>query len=68
MASRTREQRIRDAVPCPTCGAALGQACRKGIHAHDPRRGIEDLRPHMLRAHDERRAAWQQWKKENGQP
>jgi hypothetical protein len=33
---------------------------------HDFRRGIEDLRPHMLRAHDERKAAWQEWKRTQG--
>lgn len=68
MASKHREQHIREAVPCPVCGAPIGQACRKGVRAHDPRRGQEDLREHMLRAHDERKFAWQEWKRLRGGP
>jgi len=59
MASSTREQRIRAAVACPLCGAGLGQACRAGTQPHDARRGAEDLRPQLNRAHNERRATWQ---------
>ena len=66
MSQDTREPRIRAAVPCPLCGAPIGQPCRKGIHPHDARRGARDLRPVMLRAHQERRDAWLQWKREHG--
>jgi hypothetical protein len=59
MASNTREQRIRDSVACPVCGAPKTQACKAGTLAHDGRRGAEDLRQHLNRAHNERRAAWQ---------
>ena len=64
MASKTREERIRNSTVCPVCGAQKTQACRKGIYAHDPRRGAEDLREHMYRAHDERRALWQYLKRQ----
>jgi hypothetical protein len=59
MASATREPRIRAAVPCPICGAAIGQPCRAGRYPHDPRNGPVDKRPALMRAHDERRQAWQ---------
>jgi hypothetical protein len=54
----TREPRIRAAVPCPVCGAAIGEACRQGRYPHDARNGAEDRRPLLHRAHQERRAAW----------
>ena len=64
MASAHREQHIRESVPCPLCGAPLTQACRAGTRPHDGRWGrTEDLRPQLNRCHDERREAWQLWKR-----
>lgn len=52
-----REARVIAGSACPACGAAAGQKCREGTLAHDPRRGVEDLRPFLARVHRERRAA-----------
>jgi endogenous inhibitor of DNA gyrase (YacG/DUF329 family) len=35
MASATREERIRAAVPCPICGAGIEQPSRAGTAPHD---------------------------------
>ena len=53
-----RETRIVDGSACMVCGVPAGQQCREGALSHDPRRGTEDLRPHLGRVHRERRAAW----------
>lgn len=58
MPTDTRERRIRAAVPCPTCGAQLGQPCRAGTAPHDPSRGAVDMRPTLGRVHTDRRLAW----------
>jgi hypothetical protein len=54
---KRRESNIIAAVACPVCGAPVGQKCRAGVHPHDPRRGVEDLREIMPRVHSARRAA-----------
>ncbi len=59
MASNNREQSIIDAVPCPQCGARIGQRCR-GLVGHDGRRGLPPMR-----SDPDRRAAWQDWKRLN---
>jgi hypothetical protein len=61
MASRTRDQRVIAAVPCPRCGAARGQPCRNPV-PHDAGRGLEDRRAQPQRTHPERRIDWQEWK------
>ncbi len=48
MASKTREQRIMQAVACPTCGVGVGEEC---VHAHQPGH---------LTVCTARRRAWQQ--------
>jgi hypothetical protein len=58
MPTDTREARTRAAVPCPLCGAGIGQPCRAGAATHDTRRGGEDRRAILHRAHQERREAW----------
>lgn len=56
MASNTREKRIIEAVPCPRCGAKIGELCRI-----DPRsRQASPGRPIL---HQERRNAWMDWKR-----
>ncbi|MCU1304936.1 MAG: hypothetical protein JWQ87_5220 [Candidatus Sulfotelmatobacter sp.] len=56
----SREFKTRHAVTCSICGVGIGEACRAGIQAYDPRRVEEDLRRPLNRVHNERRAAWQE--------
>ena len=60
MGSRTREQRIIAAVPCPECGAAVGELCRQRRELLQRERG----RPIL---HTARRIDWQEWKKGKGE-
>ena len=62
MASRTRDLRVIAAVPCPKCGAAIGQPCRNPV-PHDAQRGPVDHRAQPQRTHPERRLDWQEWKR-----
>jgi hypothetical protein len=48
--NRDRERRIRAAVPCPRCGAAIGEPC----HASG------DTRATRRRVHHERYSAWRE--------
>ena len=57
MASPHRDAKIIAAVPCPECGARMGEPCRNPI-AHQPARGPQDRRPQPLRPHNPRRLAW----------
>ena len=54
---RRREANIVAGIACPVCGVPKGSPCRAGVHQHDPRRGIEDMREILPRVHSERRAA-----------
>jgi hypothetical protein len=62
MASRTRDERVVAAVPCPRCGARAGEACHNPV-PHQTWRGQQDRRAQPLRPHSERRAAWVQSKR-----
>lgn len=64
MASRTRDQRIVAAVPCPLCGAVAGQPCRNPV-PHQQQRGPKDRRRQPMRPHTARRVAWVGWKKQH---
>lgn len=59
MASDTRERRIIDAVACPQCQARIGQLCYQQSAVIQQQRN----RPIL---HQQRREAWQSWKKERG--
>jgi hypothetical protein len=61
--SKTLYARIIAAVPCPLCGAAIGERCRNPI-AHQQHRGPEDHRAQPLREHLERRRAHQEYRRE----
>jgi hypothetical protein len=52
-----REQQIIDSVPCPKCGALVGERC-KGLLDHTGQRGLPPMR-----SDQERRYAWQGWKR-----
>jgi len=62
MASSTRDARVIAAVPCPRCGAAVGQPCRNPV-PHQAARGPVDKRAQPMRTHSERRLEWQEWKR-----
>jgi hypothetical protein len=53
-----REAKIIAGTRCPVCGAPAGERCREGVSEHDPRRGVEDLRPFLGRVHTGRRLQW----------
>lgn len=52
-----REASIIASVPCPTCGAKVGERC-KGLMGAGGKRGNPPLRSDA-----DRRRAWQEWKK-----
>jgi hypothetical protein len=59
MASKHREQNVIAAVKCPKCGAVVGKLCRVNEKSR-----ISQGRPVL---HQERREAWQEWKKTHAQ-
>lgn len=65
MASLSRDIRVIAAVPCPLCKAPAGERCRNP-YAHQWQRGPEDRRRQPIRPHNERRAAWIEWKQQRG--
>lgn len=52
-----RTASIISSVPCPTCGAKVGERCR-GLIDHTGKRGNPPMRPDA-----DRRRAWQEWKR-----
>lgn len=63
MASHTREQRIIRSVPCPVCGAKVGEMCKQIQRTLD--RNLKNQGRPLL--HTERRLDWQEWKRRNNQ-
>ena len=62
MPTDTRDRRVVAAVPCPRCGAGVGEPCRNPI-PHQQVRGPADHRPQPARTHAERRQDWLAWKR-----